>query len=174
MERNVKTYCIEEIDNECIKRINTISKYAFYHDDDEFLQNVEELIFYYEKYPGTLFIIMGEDWYIIYNKYGDYIEIDEWTAILETKDKLIQSLEMYNAFVELFINNCDMKFKVSLLENTSYPFYLKMKERGYVEELSIGYSIYGDKTYHDITFKVTDKFIKRYGESRKLKRSIIL
>lgn len=167
MERSVKTYSIEELNNEHVKRINTISRYAFQTDDEEFLSDVEELIFYYEKIPGTLFIMMGEDWYIIYDIFYDYIEIDEWAAILETKEKIVQSIEMYNAFEELFINNCDLKFKVSLLDNTSYPFYLKLKEKGYVEELSRGCSVYGDDIFHDITFKITDKFIKRYGESRK-------
>lgn len=142
--------------------VKAISQFAFKCESDDNFNGADDLVFNYGKYSGDIFITLGEDWYFIYRNNSGYIVIEEWGALRDTSEKIAQSVEMYNAFWQLFINNYDKKIKASLLQDTSYPFYLKLKENGYIKVLEANSRKIGNDIYYDVVFQVTDKFIDRY------------
>lgn len=166
MERKVITYSVDDINEESVKKVKIISQYAFkYELDDNF--SADDLSFNFGKYMGQLFITLGEDWYFIYRVNSDYIKIEEWAAARCSSEKTAQSVEMYNAFEQLFINNYDKKIEASLLYDTSYPFYLQLKNKGYIKVLKEYSRNIGDNIYYDVVFEVTNKFIDRYQTVKK-------
>ncbi len=137
--------------------------------------------------PDNLYIILGKDWYIAYEEDETSVKIKMWVKREKTSDSYSQSLEMLEAFKNLFINNSEKLFYASLIYDTSYPFYLRLKERGYIEEVT--HTLSGEKLKkllfnrkmpndlapnsklnfemnHDVCFKMSDKFKERYSREQ--------
>ena len=81
-------------------------------------------------------IILGEDWYIMYSILENQIELNEWLAVNNVDNKLIQTMEMYQSLKKLLLQSKDYKFFATMRHSTSYRFYQNMLNRGFLQEIS--------------------------------------
>ena len=202
MERNIVLYSSVEINEICINKIKQIKKKILkeelYNKFARDLKSIDELAKHYGFEVEQVKLILGEDWYVLYAQENDYIYVLEWNGINDEKTKLIQSVEMYNSFINFFLNNKECTFCGYMRQTTSYRFYEKMLNDGYFEE--IRNNIYNgsflnrlvnllkllvekkdisnsgisnedlNNTFHFVAFNLTDKFINKYSnyEAQKL------
>lgn len=146
-------------------------------------------------------VILGEDWFITYADKKNEIEILEWVSLEKVSNKLEQTIEMFTEIKKILLLSKDRKISAYMKHLTSYPFYEKLLEKGYFEEIhnypQIEHGIiegskediqeivkkYGSLyeylkshnkeyqhleqcIYHDTTFRITNKFIKRYQKTK--------
>lgn len=114
-----------------VHQINSIYLSAFvdYNYSVERKEDFEELFDYLLK---DITFIIGEDWFIVYSVEDDYIDILLWAAKYNSDNKISQSVEMYNALKTLFLRYYNCYFTAEMIHSTSYQFYLKMLEKGYI------------------------------------------
>ena len=201
MRKKVKHYQGKEITNEVIRKMNLIElkrqKEGLTTFTIENIDNLEELCNYHDTIPEQENIIIGEDWYLIYTTYKSELENQEWLAINNVKDKLIQTIEMLNSLKKVLLENKDKTIYSILRHSTSYKFYKLFLERNYLKEIESDFSIADeipedllsiienrnqhipleeyldteekevledlpDFIFHNVEFKVTNQFIKKY------------
>ena len=202
MKRNIALYSSVEINEICINKIKQIKKKILkeelYNKFARDLKSIDELAKHYGFQVEQVKLILGEDWYVLYAKEYEYIYVLEWNGINDEKTKLIQSVEMYNSFINFFLNNKDYTFCGYMRQSTSYRFYEKMLNDGYFEELRN--NIYNgsilnrlanilkirkkdisnsgisneelNNTFHFVVFNLTDKFINKYSSCEEQKLSL--
>ncbi len=146
MKRTVNIYQGKEISPKEIEIIKRIAqkKYSpeIYQEYHEFLTDVESIATIYETDINNLFLILGEDWFLIYENEED-VGVLEWVALDDTDNKMKQIMEMLKTLKEILLQNKDKYFVVSMRHNTSYQFYQKMLKKGYFEE-----------DYHELTIDI--------------------
>ena len=141
MRQPVKYYHGFEITDDVIRKINLIElkriEEGLIELNPKEISDLKDLCLLHGTFPNDEFIILGEDWYIIYTKfYDELIEIADWVSIGNTKDKLAQSLEMISAMKKILLENSKCKILATMRHSTSYKFYQSMLKRGYLEEIS--------------------------------------
>lgn len=204
MRKEVEYYKGNEITEEVLKRVNLIElkrqREGLTTFTIENVDNIEELCYTHDTLPVQENLILGEDWYIIYTTFNGEIEINEWLAIGNVKDKLVQTMEMFNAIKNILLEHKDKTIYATLRHSTSYKFYKLLFEKGYINEFENRFDIADDIPgdlltmienskekynsieeyidnetedkiedlpdfiYHNVEFKVSDKFIEKYNK----------
>lgn len=96
MRKEVKIYHSQEITDEIFQKLNYISS-SRNNDIYNNVNTLEELCQTYQKDPNEIYVVLGEDWYIIYGLNRLYTEIIEWYSIEKVQDKFSQIMEMMKA-----------------------------------------------------------------------------
>ena len=139
MRKEVKVYHNKEITDEIFQKLNYISSSRDNYIYDN-VSTLQELCENYQKDPNEIYVILGEDWYIIYELNRLYIEIIEWYSIEKVQDKFMQIMEMLQALKRILLLSDGQKIIADMKLNTSYKFYRLYQEKGYLKEI---YSFYG-------------------------------
>ena len=136
--RKVEIYIGKEIDKEKIKRMKSIAytvfknfrlKKVFKTWDD--INSLEPP--YFVDINNEV-LVLGEDWFLLYNIEDYAIKISSWLAIDNPLTKVPQSIEMMTVLKELLLKYQDRRFDGKLRHLTSYPIYKKMFDKGYFYE----------------------------------------
>lgn len=142
MRESIKYYTGYEITDEVIRKINIIElkriKEGITYIKPVPIETLKDLCRIHGTFPDEENIILGEDWYIIYSKYDNdssEIEINEWLAIKNVKNKLVQTMEMFNAMKKILLQNPNAKIYATMRHSTSYKFYKTLLTRNYFEEI---------------------------------------
>lgn len=102
----------------------------------EKIKNLKELCKFHETTPEHEHVILGEDWYIVYTEINEEeIEIKDWVAINNIENKFAQTMEMFNALKKILLEYQNYNINSILRHSTSYPFYKKLLNEGYIEEI---------------------------------------
>lgn len=138
LRKKIEYYHGYEITKAVLKKVNLIGlkryhegRYSVLYEDT---LSLEELCTLNDALPEEEYIILGEDWYIIYTKTKDYLEINEWVSVESVPNKLEQTMEMFNALKNILLSNEDKDIIATMKHNTSYKFYTSFIKRGYLEE----------------------------------------
>lgn len=139
MKKTIQHYTGYEITEGVVAKKNLIAMrrysegyYSFLFDD---INSIEDIIKYLECPPEDLNIILGEDWYIAYTINDSEIEITEWINLPREKDIMSQTTEMLGAMIAILVQGENKEIYATMRHHTSYRFYQKLKQLGYVEEL---------------------------------------
>lgn len=164
MRKQPEHYWGAQINDYVIKRINEIAKLRYepiiYDNDFSCVNNLDELC----NLDGTVLeeknIILGEDWFIIYNdlKYG--ILIQDWVAVDDLKDSLIRTSEMLSAIKNILLLSEGKRIYAWMRHDTSYQFYLRYLKHGYFEEFCNDCDVYNH--IPDDIDVIINKLIKKY------------
>lgn len=142
MREEVKYYTGYEITDDIIRKINLIElkrmEEGITYIKSEPIKTLRDLCKIHGTFPKEENVIIGQDWYIIYSRlYEDSseIEINEWIAINQVENKLIQTIEMFSAMKKILLENKDIIVFATMRHSTSYKFYRSLLTRGYFEEI---------------------------------------
>ena len=139
MREKVKHYQGKEITSEVIRKMNLIEltrqREGLTTFSIENINNLLELCNYHDTDPEQENIIIGEDWYLMYTIYNGELEIQEWISINNVKDKLVQSMEMFNSIKKVLLENKESIVYSTLRHSTSYQFYKLLLEKKYINEI---------------------------------------
>lgn len=169
MSRTIKVYIGYEISEDVIARLKHIAKSRYdkriYDDYYSTIENIQELSFNHDLSPEREIIILGEDWFINYTISDSIVTFLEWVAIDNQDTKLKQTYEMMQSLKAILINNQDKQFTSDMRHDTSYQFYLKLKQRGFIKEdlHGIEYDICSAPEgvkYIDINYNTIEEFFE--------------
>lgn len=143
MRQKVEHYSGHKITNKVFKKISLIDLKRIQEGVTQFsierIKNLKQLCKIHDTIKAQEHIILGEDWYISYTKINeDEISINDWVAINNVENKFAQTMEMFNALKKILLENSQAIIYSMLRHSTSYPFYKKLLNEGYIEE---GYDI---------------------------------
>ncbi len=135
----MKIYKGYEIDKDKIKRIKEIAELrydqSFYLSSYNNIENIEELSKFHGVNIENENLLLGDDWFLLFESNENYIKFLEWVA-LENKEKNIhQAIHMLSVFKTILIENKDKLFYANARHDTSYLFYESMLKQDYFEEL---------------------------------------
>ena len=143
LREEVKYYTGYQITDDIIRKINLIElkriKEGITYIKSEPIKTLRDLCRIHGTFPSEENIIIGQDWYIIYSRlYKDSseIEINEWVAIDQVENKLMQTIEMFSAMKRILLENKDITVFATMRHSTSYKFYRSLLTRGYFKEIS--------------------------------------
>lgn len=181
MNRKVKLYSYSELDIENISKVLVIKKFVMplesYNKYYSSIDSVLKFIQLYYDNPEDISLVIGEDWFLLYAFDGDNVWILDWASINNKETKVSQSLEMYSFFKILFKEFYDKQFCACMKEETSYPFYLKLLNDGYILErknilIKSKKTIKNDRNDNNylIEFIFSDKFKEKYVYRKTLKK----
>ena len=143
MRQAVKHYNGFEITDEIIRKINLIElkriQEKLTNINSEPIETLKDLCRLHGTMPKEENIILGTDWYIIYTKYeedSEEIEINEWVAISNVENKLVQTMEMFKAIKDILLESKGTKVYATMRHSTSYKFYQSLLTREFLEEIS--------------------------------------
>lgn len=141
MREPVKYYNGFDITEEVIRKINLIELKRLQEEitifNSEPIETIYDLCLLHGTFPKEENVYLGTDWYIIYSKYdNDDIEINEWVAVGNVKNKLTQTIEMMNAMKKIIISAKNAKIFATMRHSTSYQFYQSLLSKGYLKEIS--------------------------------------
>lgn len=144
-------------------------------------------------------ILLGEDWFLIYEEKEFEVYLLDWFA-LDNGNVFERSREMMDALVKIMLANFNKRFMASLKHTTSYRLYQYFINKGYIMETdsyvwiqqshlesledqryleqNIGacfedgspYQKYADYCFHEVDFITTPKFMEKFGKSRNRNR----
>lgn len=185
--RKIRCLCSEEITDDVLDTMYKIITQSSYPGDAQGLFcNFEHHSLFHNKEFNQKYIILGEDWFIGYTVSKLTTEFDCWYATTNSKNKFQQSIEMMRLIINILKEQRESEFFCSCRHLTSYPFLLSMCNRGFIKKLNessfIDYSIpyyewqeiakfYDNGVFnenvekwlcHNVRFKITDKFSKKY------------
>ena len=138
--RSVEYYNNFTVTDEVIARIKNI---ALLRNDDfdtsgvtrNILGSIESVCFgVYDR--ELVNIILGEDWFLIYVSEQDEIIIEAWVSNDSRGEVFILSMEMYTEFKNVLLANENKLFNSYMKKTTSYNFFKKMLEKGFLEVFS--------------------------------------
>lgn len=138
--RKVEIFIGQEIDKEKIKKMKSIAYKGF--KNFRFKRAFKTWCNINSLEPPTFVdinnevLVLGEDWFLLYNIEDYAIRISSWIAIDNPLTKVSQSIEMMTVLKELLIKYQDRRFDAKLRHLTSYPIYKKMFDKGYFYEAS--------------------------------------
>lgn len=139
MKNTIHHYTGYEITPEIVAQKNLIGMrrysagyYSFLFDD---INTLEDMITYLACNPEDMNIILGDDWYIAYTMNDSEIEITEWIDIPRENDVMSQTSEMLRAMISILLLGEGKDIYATMRHHTSYKFYQKLKQLGFVEEL---------------------------------------
>lgn len=81
-------------------------------------------------------IVLGEDWFLIYVSDSEEIIIEAWVSNDSRGEVFIQTMEMYTEFKNVLLANENKLFNSYMKKTTSYNFFKKMLEKGFLEVFS--------------------------------------
>lgn len=138
MERKlVEYYNNSNVSNDVLDRMKNIALLRYNAEDGDVTSNIIkslESVCYGIFDTDLVNIVLGEDWFLIYVSDCDDVVFEAWVASDTVDNKLDQSMEMYKEFKKILLANSDKNFFASMKKTTSYNFYRKMLDMGYVEE----------------------------------------
>ena len=110
--------------------------------------------------PKNEHVILGEDWYIIYTDISDTeIEVKDWVAIHNVENKFSQTIEMFNALKHILLEHENSIIYSTLRHSTSYQFYKKLLNEGYIEE---GFDIIDFDDCNQELEEIKQKILSKY------------
>lgn len=140
MRGKVEYYDGREITKKELERVNLIELKSIEEGitifEMESIKTLTELSYSHKTKSKNEHLILGEDWYISYTTISDSeIEINDWISINKVKNKFEQTMEMFNAIKQILVTHSDKHISAIFRHSTSYPFYKKFLDEGYLEEL---------------------------------------
>jgi len=143
MRKKVEYYHGYEITPQVLKEIERIDSTRETEGTTEFnntkVKNLQELCEVHNTTEEQEHIILGEDWYINYATISEEeIDIKDWVAIEKVENKFTQTIEMFNTLKKILLEYQHCDIYSMLRHSTSYPFYKKLMNEGYIDE---GYDI---------------------------------
>lgn len=169
--RKIEYFNGDEITPDVIERFKRLAAERFsdevFIDYFSYLYDVEGYASLHEVYPSDEHMIFGEDWVFSYHISNKELILSDWIASANSNDKFAQSLEMYRAIRNVFLETQASFFSGYLRHTTSYPFYKSFVERGYIEEFvdSLAIDVCSEEEYE----RIADKF---YNADCTLKEAI--
>lgn len=132
MKRTINIYPRKEITSEKIAKIKEIAtnKYpqAIYQEYFDYLTNEKDIL--NECGPDT-FLVLGEDWFLLYEETEDEVTFMEWIAQDQPENKMQQTIEMLTTFKQILLQNYEKEFIALMRHDTSYQFYQQMLKKEY-------------------------------------------
>lgn len=164
MRMKVEYYSGNKINNKVLKRINLIDLKRIQEGITKFsierIKSLKTLCKSHETTPENEHVILGEDWYIIYTDISDTeIEIKDWVAIHNVENKFSQTIEMFNALKHILLEHENHIIYSTLRHSTSYQFYKKLLNEGYIEE---GYDIIDFDDCNQELEEIKQKILSKY------------
>ena len=146
-----------------IKRIDTErmeeGKTEFANTETKKLRNLCKI---HESKPIQEHIILGEDWYISYTEVSENeIEITDWVAIDKVENKFTQTMEMLTALKIILLEHKHCDIYGMLRHSTSYPFYKKLIDKGFVDEEEATDVIFFDDSQPELE-KIKEEILSEY------------
>lgn len=133
--RKVEIFIGHEIDKEKIKKMKSIAYKGFknfrFKRAFKTWHNINSLEPPHFVDINNEVLVLGEDWFLLYNIEDYAIRISSWVAIDYPETKLAQSIEMMTVLKELLLKYQDRRFDAKLRHLTSYQIYKKMLDKGY-------------------------------------------
>lgn len=134
----MEVYSGNEIDKEKIQRIKEIAqhRYAkpFYLSSYYNINNVDELAAFHGIDVEDENLILGEDWFLLYENNKEFVKFLEWVALENNEKNIHQAIQMLNVFKTILIENKEKLFYANMRHDTSYMFYKSMLDKKYFEE----------------------------------------
>ena len=147
MKRKVNVYKSKEISKIHIDRIKEIAKNRYpskiYEDYFANISNVEQLAYLHDVEVNDEVLILGDDWFLCYEKQEFTFKILEWISLDIKEEKMLQIAEMKKALKELLIDNSNKLIIADMRHDSSYAIYKKMLDVGYFEQEKSTYAIDG-------------------------------
>lgn len=112
----------------------------------------------------------------MFSKKYEYVEFLLWAALDDEETKVIQSVEMYNALINILLKNKEQLFIAKLRHDTSYLFYQILLKKDFVEEIShsiCGYELNRLEEININLFSKNDHFDSLLDKGLVIKRSKI-
>lgn len=81
-------------------------------------------------------IILGEDWFLVYVSDSEEVIIEAWVSNDSRGEVFIQAMEMCREFKNVLLANENKLFNSYMKKTTSYNFFKKMLEKGFLEVFS--------------------------------------
>lgn len=139
MKEKYTIYSGTEIDSDKINKIKEIAskRYdeVFYLSSYNNINNVEELSYFHGIPTENENLILGDDWFLLFEKNDEYVKFLEWVALESEEKNIHQAIQMLNVFRSILIENKDRLFYANMRHDTSYAFYTSMLEKEYFQEL---------------------------------------
>ncbi len=137
MDREIKVYKGHEITKEVMAKMKAIinTRFPWQKSGNRFYGDFEEIEELWEVYGSAISfitIVMGEDWFLVYETYFNEINICDWQS-LDDGNVMIRQKEMVDVFRSLLAENADKRFIANMLHNTSYRLFKLAEKKGYVE-----------------------------------------
>lgn len=135
-------------------------------------------------------VVLGEDWFLCYQIADDMVAFLDWASTDFNGSKFEQTIEMMKTFRIIFLQNTKKRFTAHMRHNTSWQFYYTLLKKGFVNEVenylyvdtslinsdnfphlieelldkneALKHPEYWQYCFHDITFTITDEFVKKY------------
>lgn len=133
MRQPIEIYHGKNTPTEVFSKMNYIAKQRN-HYIYENITNIKMLCDEYNLKTNQTYIVIGQDWYIIYYIDRNYVEILEWYSIESVEDKFAQTIEMLKTIREILLLGKSSKVISCMKLTTSYKFYRLFLERGYLKE----------------------------------------
>ena len=139
MRKKTEYYNGREITRSVLKRVNLIDLKRIQEGINQFsmeeVKSLKALCKIHGVNQEDEHLILGEDWYILYTDISDIeIEIKDWVAVSNVENKFSQAMEMFNALKIILLEHASHDIYGTLRHSTSYKFYQKFLEEGYLEE----------------------------------------
>ena len=136
--RKVEHYTGYAITKDVIDKINIIAlkryregRYSLFYEGCDTLKG---LCYWNASIPKQTNVILGEDWFIVYTKTKNHIEVNEWVDVDTVPNKLEQTMEMLNALKTILLSSEDKRLAALMKHNTSYKFYAILLKKGLLQE----------------------------------------
>lgn len=164
MRMKVEYYNGNKITSKVLKRINLIDLKRIQEGITKFsierIKSLNSLCKSHGTTPKNEHVILGEDWYIIYTDISDTeIEVKDWVAIHNVENKFSQTIEMFNALKHILLEHENSIIYSTLRHSTSYQFYKKLLNEGYIEE---GYDIIDFDDCNQELEEIKQKILSKY------------
>ena len=134
----MEVYSGNEIDKKKIQRIKEIAehRYAkpFYLSSYNNINNVEELAIFHGVNVEDENMVLGDDWFLLYENNTEFVKFLEWVALENSEKNIHQAIQMLNVFKTILIENKEKLFYANMRHDTSYMFYKSMLDKKYFEE----------------------------------------
>ena len=144
--RDIEIYKGNEIDIDKLRKMRKIAVKGYnnfrWRKSNKVVNTFEKIYSKISNKPETEFLVLGNDWYLLFDVNDYTVNILGWVAIDNPETKLSQSIEMLTVIKELLLTNKDKRFVCALRHTTSYQIYTKMLMQEYFNETQHGIYTY--------------------------------
>ncbi|MCH5166995.1 MAG: hypothetical protein J1F35_03795 [Erysipelotrichales bacterium] len=136
--RDIQIYKGKEIDKDKLIKMKNIAVQGFtnpkWKRSYKLIYGMEKIISPITCNKESECLVLGNDWYLLFEVEKTVVNIVGWVAIDEPETKLSQSIEMLTVLKELFLKYKDRRFVSALRHTTSFQLYTKMLNQNYFNE----------------------------------------
>lgn len=138
--------------------------YEMYYNNIYSLQGLAKR---FDCLPEDLRLVIGLDWFILYEVTDYYVGLLDWVAINDSDRKMKQSIDMLHTLKEIIRENHKKEFSTCMRHDTSYQIYLKMLEKHYIKETFHSISIDAAEP-NDLTEEDCEEIVKQFSGNENL------